>query len=326
MNNNQGRTTYALLTAVLVTGIFAPNAYYLQVLSLAGIYCIAAVGLNVLLGAAGQISLGHGAFMAVGAYTSAAALSHSIPFFLSAMAGMLAATVFGYVIGFGALRLHGNYLALATLAFGGLVVGLLGELPWFGGSLGVVGISGIQLGPVAVEGPWPEFLTIWFVAALAAVTCQRLFRSAPGLVLLAIREDDVAASMLGFDIAKYKTKAFVFSALLAGLAGAFYASYVGALVPSRFGVQESILLVVIVTVGGFGSIGGTILASVVLIAAPELAREWEDYRLLIYGVALTFLIVAFPGGLGRLLTVAESSVASIVRRPRAPAGATKAGK
>lgn len=309
------RHGYASLTIIFV-GVFVFGAvapfnyvYYLQVLSLAGLVAIQGIGLNLLLGGTGQISLGQVGFMGVGAYTSGALMKLADwPFLAAFTVASLLAGLFGLLVGYAALRLRGHYLAMATLAFAGIVFGLINEIEIIGGPLGLLRIPPMSIGGYKILSPNDKYLVIWSVAAVATLSIISLLHSRVGRALSAIREDEIAAGAMGINVARYKISVFVFAAVLSGMAGSLYASYLGGLAPLKFSIQESIALLIVVVVGGLGSISGTILAAIVLTALPEFMRQYEEYRPTAYAVVLILLIVLFPGGLGRILQIMERQI------------------
>jgi branched-chain amino acid transport system permease protein len=315
--SQRGVYTLALVQiALLAFGFFAPSdlIYPIQVLSLAGLVAIQAIGLNLMLGGTGQLSLGQVGFAACGAYGSAMMMRYAHwPFSLAFLAGVALSAVFGVFIGFSALRLRGQYLAMATLAFGGIVFGLINELDITGGPMGLLRIPPIAPFGIRLVTPQQRYLAIWVVAIVASAVVLSLMNSRVGRALVAIRDDEVAATALGINVSRYKIIVFVISAALSGISGALYASYLGGIAPARFGVQESIALLIVVTVGGVGSIPGTTLSAILLTVLPELMRQYENVRPTIYAAALVFLILAFPGGLGRVLAATDGWLLRVVK-------------
>ena len=307
---------YVSLTLVFIA-IFAFGAvapfdyiYQLQVLSLAGLIALQAIGLNLLLGGTGQISLGQVGFMGVGAYTSGALLKlEGWPFLAAFVVATLLAGVFGLFVGYVALRLRGHYLAMATLAFGGIVFGLINEIEIIGGPLGMLRIPPIDFAGLRILSPHDKYLVIWGITAVATAAVISLLHSRVGRALAAIRDDEVAASAMGINVARYKIAIFVFASMLSGMAGSLYASYLGGLAPLRFGILESVMLLVVVAVGGLRSVSGTVFAAIILTALPEFLRQYEEYRPTAYAVALILLIILFPGGIGRVLQLVETGIA-----------------
>jgi branched-chain amino acid transport system permease protein len=315
--SQQGVITLGLMfVALLVFGWVAPfeMIYPLQVLSIAGLTAIQAVGLNLLIGSTGQISLGQVGFAAISAYLSGWLLKEAHwPFELSFLAALAAAALLGAAVGFSALRLRGQYLAMATLAFGGIVYGLITELEITGGPLGMLRVPPISLFGYRVLSPQAKFLTIWIVTAIVTAGILSLLWSRIGRALAAIRDDELVATALGINVARFKISIFVIGAMLSGMSGAIYGSYLGGLAPIRFGLGESIVLLVVVTVGGLGSIPGTILSAIALTALPEFMRQYEAYRPTVYAVALVLLIILFPGGLGQIMAWVDHGILTLWR-------------
>jgi len=308
-----------IFAALLIFGWLAPfeMIYPLQVLSIAGLTAIQAVGLNLLIGSTGQISLGQVGFAAIGAYFSGWLLKEAHwPFEFGFLAGSFLAALLGAAVGFSALRLRGQYLAMATLAFGGIVFGLINELEITGGTLGMLRVPPISIFGHRLLSPQDRYLAIWLLAGIATAAILSLLWSRVGRALAAIRDDEVVATALGINVARYKISIFVIAATLSGISGATYGSYLGGLAPIRFGLGESIVLLVVVTVGGLGSIPGTIVAAIVLTALPEFMRQYEMYRPTAYAAALVLLIILFPGGLGQLLAWADQGLLALGRRLR----------
>ncbi|MDE0390416.1 MAG: branched-chain amino acid ABC transporter permease [Rhodospirillales bacterium] len=298
--------------AIFTFGAVAPfdYIYQLQVLSLAGLIALQAIGLNLLLGGTGQISLGQVGFMGVGAYTSGALLKlEGWPFLAAFVVATLLAGVFGFLVGYIALRLRGHYLAMATLAFGGIVFGLINEIEITGGPLGMLRIPPMDFAGFRILSPHDKYLVIWGITAVATAAVISLLHSRVGRALAAIRDDEVAASAMGINVARYKIAIFVFASMLSGMAGSLYASYLGGLAPLRFGILESVMLLVVVAVGGLRSVSGTVFAAIILTALPEFLRQYEEYRPTAYAVALILLIILFPGGIGRVLQLTELAIA-----------------
>jgi branched-chain amino acid transport system permease protein len=203
---------------------------------------------------------------------------------------------------------------MATLAFGGIVFGTVYQLEITGGPLGMLRIPPMSIFGQRLLSPQAKYLAIWVVAAIVTSAVLSLLWSRIGRALAAIRDDEVAATALGINVARYKISVFVIAAALSGMAGAMYASYLGGIAPSRFGLSESIALIIVVTVGGLGSIPGTVVAAIALTALPEFMRQYEIYRPTAYAAALIVLIILFPGGLGQVLGWLDQVVIRACRR------------
>jgi len=298
----QGTLLALLLAIVTLFGLFSRQVYFLQLIAVTGIFAIVALGLNLLIGGAGQISLGQAGFFGVGAYASALLLKYAhLPFLLTALVGAVVAGALGALVGYAALRLKGHYLAIATLAFGAIVFGLLEQFAFTGGANGLLGIPPVSLFGLRFSTPRQIYWVVWVITAAVFVAALSLQHSRAGRVLRAIRDDEVAAASLGIPVGLWKIRIFTLTAALAGLAGALYASYLGALIPNAFGVLTSMDLLLMAVVGGLGSIPGTILGVATFTILPEFGRRWEEYRLAAYGVVLVLLVLLFPGGLGALV-------------------------
>jgi branched-chain amino acid transport system permease protein len=271
--------------------------YLLTVATLVGIYAVLTLGLNTVTGIAGQISLGHAAFFGVGAYATAIlTVSHGWPFWPALAAATVAAGLFGAVIGAIAIRVREDFLAIATMGVNFVVVGVFLYFPLFGGALGIGGIPGPQL--AGGEVGKPAFFALVVAAVLLALGVNLwLLRSWAGLALLAVREDEQAAAASAVDVRKFKVLAFSIGTALAGLAGAFYAAYLGFISAGDFGFAFSITILCMLVFGGIGTNRGAIAGAIVLGAAPELFRFLADYRMLTYGALLVLLMRFQPAGL-----------------------------
>lgn len=269
--------------------------YFTTIFILACINAILAVSLNLVNGITGQFSLGHAGFMAVGAYVSAVtstALGLSFP--ASLMLGGLAAALAGYLVGLPSLRLRGDYLAIVTLGFGEIIRVFILNMDFLGGARGFIGIP-VQQGP------------FWVVLVLAfcVVACVRLMESTHGRAWLCIREDEVAAEAAGIDSTRYKVLAFTLSAFAAGLAGALFAHAKAFINPASFSFLKSVDVVVMVVLGGMGSMTGSLLAAFVLTLLLEALRPVAqvggvDLRMVFYSMALIGMMLWRPQGmLGR---------------------------
>lgn len=290
--------------AVLVLGVpqLLTNEYYLTVLIFMGINVMLVVGLNLLMGYTGQISLGHAAFFACGAYGSgilSVRLGWS-PWATMPLA-LLGTGVLAYLIGRPILKLKGNYLAMATLGFGLIVEHMAVE--WgalTGGPSGLSGVRRLVVGDVLLYTPGIRYVYIvWAVVFLCVVLAQNLVRSRPGRALRAIHGSEVAASTLGVDSTRLKIQVFVFSAVLAALGGALYVHYLGFIAPASCGFLYSIHLVLMVVVGGMATIWGSVLGACFLTLLPQVLTVLEDYDILVYGLVLILMILFMPEGIGR---------------------------
>lgn len=316
----------ALLLALAVDWILGPavGRTWTKILLDVGIAILLAASLNVVNGYAGQFSIGHAGFMLVGAYASAWLVfygsihwlgtkstvegflgSGQLLFIASCIVGGIFAAIFGVLVGLPSLRLRGDYLAIVTLGFGE-IMRVLGEMTarqpkkvadvekesmWsLANNLGgAEGFSGI-----------PSYATLFFVYAFAFILLVLVYRlkySSKGRALLAVRENEIAAEAMGVDTTRAKVVAFVFAAFFAGIGGAIYANHISAVTPRELGFQKSIDLVIIVVIGGMGSITGIVIGASILVILPEVFRELSEYRMIAYALALILVMILRPQGI-----------------------------
>lgn len=292
-----------IMNSLITSGTI--SKYYAGVISFIGVNIILAVSLNVATGYLGQLPLGHAGFMAVGAYTSAiimkaiagsAAIKASIGaaalFPVALLAGGLVAALFGLIIGIPALRLKGDYLAIITLGFGEIIRVILLNIDNVIGFKFTGGAAGLQKIPKTTT-----FLTTFIIVGLTCFIIHTMMKSRHGRAILSIRENEIAAESCGIHTTYYKTLGFVVSAFLAGIAGGLYAGNVGILNPSAFGFMKSIEILVMVVLGGMGSMLGSVLSATILTALPELLRPFAAYRMVAYSLVLVLVMIFKPSGL-----------------------------
>ena len=280
----------AVAAAALLLPLSTSNTYYLYLACSVGLLTIVAAGLNVLAGFAGQISLGHAGFYALGAYgTALAATRLGWPLWASVLAGIVVAALVGAAVGAAALRVSGPYLAMVTIAFGIIVEHVLVEwVSLTGGPGGIFNIPKLSVGR-----------TYWLIAGGAAVTLwltANLRASAWGRALLAVKSSEVAAESLGVSAYLARTTAFTISAAIAGLAGGLFALLNGYISPDSFSLQTSIVFLLALLFGGLGSVAGPLVGGVALTLLPELLTGLADYRLILYGALLLISIYGLPAG------------------------------
>jgi branched-chain amino acid transport system permease protein len=300
--------------------------YWVRIILEAGIAMMLAVSLNIVNGLTGQFSIGHAGFMALGGYTAGMItyygslwLWHSPArhggflasgewmFAAACVAGGLVASVAGYVVGLPSLRLRGDYLAIVTLGFGEILRTLLQQTNKVLGSWEEVRTASLgQLVPPPVGGAvgfsgLPKYTSLFWVYAflgMTAVAAYRLKRSSTGRAMMALREDEIAAQSVGVNVTRQKVRAFVLSALFAGMAGGLFAHEFGLiLTPSDAGFQRSFEYVIMTVLGGRGSISGVMLAATLVTALPEFLRDFEQYRLIVFAVLLIVMMIVRPQGL-----------------------------
>jgi len=302
----------ALLTGLAAIIALAPalehslNPYVLQIATLSGINIILAVSLNLINGFTGQFSIGHAGFMAVGGYVSAAftyylgrgwVAAHAggaIPaplleagcLFVGLILGGVVAALTGLLVGLPSLRLRGDYLAIVTLGFGEIIRVIFLNVDAVGAARGFAGIPA-----------WSNLTWILVWVGVTIAVAWNLTHSTHGRAFISVREDEVAAEALGIDTTRYKVIAFVIGAFFAGVAGGLFAHHLAYLHTNSFTFVKSIEIVIMVVLGGMGSITGSVVAAIVLTMLPEALRPVKDYRMVLYSLLLILLMIARPQGL-----------------------------
>ncbi len=272
------------------------NPYYFTVIIYIGINIILATSLNLINGFAGQFSLGHAGFMALGAYGAAvmtravdatAGDPMSIAFLpVALIVGGVVAALAGLIVGIPSLRLRGDYLAITTLGFGEIIRVVIQNIEFLGGARGFTGIPKLT-----------DFFWVFAFVGIVVFVISNLINSTYGKGFLSLRDDEIAAQAMGIDTTKYKVVAFVTGAFFAGIAGGLYAHFVSYINPAQFSFIKSIEIVVMVIVGGMGSTVGVILAAIILTILPEALRGIAEYRMVIYSLLLIVIMISRPQGL-----------------------------
>lgn len=275
--------------------------YFLYILTLGAIWAVAAVGLNLLTGYAGQISIGHAGFMGIGAYASALlTLKQGWSFWMAGPVAALAAGAVGWVLGVPALRLSGPYLAIATLGFGTAVSQIL--VKWEPITGGYMGLKPPRpaFGPWTLAGDVPLYYLTVTILVVTTAFAVNLVRSPVGRAFVALRDSEAAAQASGINLARYKTLAFAISALYAGAAGSLYAHVVGFISPFDFNLFVSIFLLSVIVIGGLASVPGSIVGALALTVGLQVLSSVRDLRQVVYGLALVLMVIFLPGGLWRM--------------------------
>lgn len=284
---------------VAVTGVVVENTYLLQVMTFIGINTLLALGLNMLMGYAGQVSLGHGAFYGIGAYATAY-LSGTLGIspWVALVCAILLAVGVAFVVGRPTLKLSGYYLGMGTLGFGMIVHILFREAGSItGGASGFVGIPMLSLGPLLFEGGQSYFYLVWAVVFGAIFLCKRILDSKTGRALAAIHGRENAAVALGVDAHSLKLTVFMFSAALAAMAGFLYAHFVLFISPDSFGFMASVKMVTMVVIGGMASVWGALIGAVVITLLPEVLHGFADHEMIVFGLILMGVMIVMPQGL-----------------------------
>jgi branched-chain amino acid transport system permease protein len=278
---------YAIVQILIMTNLI--SGYFQATLVTIGINIILAVSLNLITGFTGQFSLGHAGFMSVGAYVCAIVTMRmpTIPgFILGVVLGAVAAAILGFLVGLPTLRLRGDYLAIATLGMSEIIRIIFLNLEITNGAAGLIGI------PQFINWTWLFIFTVGIVLLLS-----NFVKSAHGRACISIREDEIAAESMGVDTIRYKVIAFIIGAACAGIAGAVYASYFYYLEPNLFGFLKSVDVLVIVVLGGLGSLSGSMLAAILLALISTYLQSFPEIRMVLYSLILIVIMIFRPQGL-----------------------------
>ncbi len=304
------------------------NPYYYQIIIYAGINIILATSLNLINGYTGQFSLGHAGFMAIGAYLSASvstyfapqlisilgdgAFGHAVWFMLVLLIGGLGASLAGLLVGVPSLRLKGDYLAITTLGFSEIIRVVIQNLSIIGASQGFRsiyvydnGVRSLEAVPELSSMPfkfydvpkYTDFFWTFLVVAIIIYGTTNLMRSTYGRGFIAVKDDEIAAEAMGINTTKFKVRAFVIGAFFAGVAGGLYAHFIQYVNPEDFNFLRSVEIVAMVILGGMGSTLGVVIAAIILTILPELLRDVQQYRMIIYALLLIIMMIVRPQGL-----------------------------
>ena len=294
-----------LIVGAIGLGVFGYSAYWSSAIVLAGTYALLAIGLNVVTGFSGLLDIGYAGFWAVGAYTTAI-LTGSGPWapvrldiWLTVPFAIAATVISGVVLGLVTLRVRGDYLAIVTLGFGEVVrVIALSWQPLTNGPIGISdiphpGLFGVELG----LDPRPYVLLVWSLVGLVALVVHNVWNSHVGRAMLATKTDELAAETAGVQTFRTKLLAFVLGAVTAGFVGVIYASYVGYVFPDNFSIVVAVSILAAVVIGGMGHMGGAAVGALLIILLPEVLRDFEQGRFLLFGAALVLMMTVRPQGL-----------------------------
>lgn len=289
------------LAAALVAFGLLPlglKGYGVYLATLWCVYLMATIGLNLVVGYAGQMSLGQAAFFGIGAYVAAILMTHDVSFWLALPAAAVVCFAIGVVIGFPALRVQHHYLAFATLGFNVLAFLFFRNEQWLtGGTFGITGIPRPALFGLSLDGPLAFFYFTYASVAVLALLMAFLLRSPWGRAFAALRDNPLRAESLGVNITAYTLLAFAIGAAFGGIGGAYFAALVQYIEPGAFNITTSLSMLLMVIVGGSGRFFGPVAGSVVVLLLPEWLRFAQDWYLAIFGFTVVALMVWLPGGL-----------------------------
>jgi len=297
----QKHKKFILPISMLVIALFpyiVNNNYLLHILILLGVYVVLGTSLNVVAGVTGELDLGHAAFFGIGSYVSSLFVINVFGnFWVGLVFAGIISMLLGLLLGIPSLRIRGDYLAIVTLGFNEIIRYVL--LNWQGVTNGPMGIKGIPSPTIfgtVINTKQYMFYLIWIIVIITCIVMNRMTNSRFGRTLVAIREDEIAATSVGINTGKYKIWSFAITAGFAGVAGSFFAHYMNFINPNNFTSNESILILCMVTVGGRGSIVGSIIGVAILFLLPEVLRPIASYRMLIYGIMLVAMMIFKPNG------------------------------
>lgn len=308
----------------LIIPIVVPG-YRLITVSLAGIYMIVAVGMQILLGFTGQISIGHAAFLCIGAYTSALLSMHlHWSFWITVPLAGVVATVVGLILGLPALRLHGHYLAIATLGFGVAITQVLTVMEWTGGYSGLMPppfklfgqptdtFSTVNLLGLKINGDQAKYFIILLFVVVAFILASNIMKSRTGRAFMAIRDSEIAAQAMGVSIAKYKVISFGLSAFFTGIAGGLYPHLQEFVSVPEFNLGVSLNFFAMIVIGGMGSLWGAVYGAIFMTLIPILFEGVQHLPTVLMGVAIILVTLFLPGGIATL----EAKLFGLFRRPK----------
>jgi branched-chain amino acid transport system permease protein len=288
----------AMAVIVALLPLFFPSAYYYRVAALVLVFALASTGLNLLMGFAGQVSLGHAGFMGIGAYAVAVGPTHlGVPSWLSFVVGAALSALVAFVVGRPILRLKGHYLAVATLGFGLLLAIVFTNEARFTGGPDGMAVPRLVLFGFSVRGAQTWY---WITAAsflVGAVLALNLIESPTGRALRAIHDSEVAARVLGVDVAKTKLAIFIVSAIYASVAGSYFALLNGHVTPDVSGFLRSIELVAMVVLGGMGSVAGSLVGSALLVVLPQTLTFLHEYEHMVLGLIVMAVMIFLRAGI-----------------------------
>lgn len=309
----------ALFSFMALLPLVVRNTYYIHVIIFIGLNLILATGLNLLMGYAGQVSLGHAAFFGIGAYTSGIlTATYDWNAWLALLAALALTSFVAWLVGRPTLRLKGHHLSMATLGVGIIVAVVLRQ--WEGMTGGPAGMKtpGISILGFDLNTDLRYYYFVWAWVCLLTVLFADLVESRPGRALRALHDSELAAQILGIDTASFKVRAFVISAAYASIAGSLYAhSSMRFISPTPFAFETSVALLVMVVLGGQGTLWGPVVGAVSITFIQEFLRPWAQYDIVVYGLILMVLMIVMPGGLSRALGRLWEIVSGRVRARRA---------
>jgi branched-chain amino acid transport system permease protein len=298
-----GASGVAAFIALFFLPLLTTNDYQMHLIDLICLNIILAVGLNIVKGFTGQVTVGHIGLYAVGAYASAIlSINFNFPFWVALPCATLITAFIGLIVGIPSIRLEGAYLALVTLGFAETVRIVLLSTEYFGTSLGISGIPAPEIAGIILDTPRKYYYLLMPITALGIYASFSILRSAIGRAFMAIREDQLAAAAAGVDVQKYKLLAFVISAIYAGAAGSLFAHLApGYIHPNSFTITEMVVLLLMVVIGGIGRIWGGVVGAILVTVIHDYLRDYYQYEYLAFGIIIALSVTYMPKGIGGLV-------------------------
>lgn len=298
MGKNNYLKLLVMAAVIAVIPLLVGGDYHLSILVFMGINCMVVIGLSLLMGYAGQISLGHAAFFGIGAYSTGVLTTHfGVSIHAASLCGILLSSLVAVIIGIPALRLKGHYLAIATLGIGEIIYILFNEMvDLTGGPSGLSNIPPFHIGGYRFTQSVQYYYLVWGILLAMLWFSMNLIHSRVGRALRAMHGSEVAASAMGVNLSAYKIQIFVLSAVYASIAGSIYAHFVSFIAPNNFALMNSIMFLVMGVVGGLHNIFGAIMGASLMTFLPEYLRVFKDFDILIYGAILLVILLFMPEG------------------------------
>ena len=294
----------ALAAVVVFPALAAGSPFLINLAIFIGIYYIVCIGLSLIFGLAGQLSLAQAAFYGIGAYASAlVATKLGLPVLLGFVCAVTLTGIVGWVLAAPILRLRDIYLAMATLAFGNIVVVVIEQEVWLtGGGTGIINLPPPALGPLVFSRPTSYYYLVWAIALIVVWISGNIMRSRIGLGLRAIGTTEIGAEACGVDVARYKAWMFTLGAMFAGIAGALNVHYLSFVSPETYTVRFSILIVMILALGGMDSLLGAFLGAIFVVVVPDMLAGYREYSELIFSVLFVAVVMFMPRGLAGVVS------------------------
>ncbi len=298
MGKNNYLKLLVMAAVIAVLPLVVSGDYHLSILVFMGINCMVVIGLSLLMGYAGQISLGHAAFFGIGAYSTGVLTTHfGLSIYAAFFCGILLSALVAVIIGIPALRLKGHYLAIATLGIGEIIYIIFNEMVELtGGPSGLSNIPAFHIGAYRFSHSIQYYYLVWGTLLVILWFSLNLIHSRVGRALKAMHGSEVAASAMGVNLSAYKIQIFVLSAVYASIAGSIYAHFVSFIAPNNFALMNSIMFLVMGVVGGLHNIWGAVMGAALMTLLPEYLRVFKDFDILMYGAILLAILLFMPEG------------------------------